>query len=119
MNLNIILRKVSFTCRGEKLGVTRILNPWLLSPTIFRLHPLSTLASLINRMVKKHIGNAISSNTEKKGKHGNMKEFLLADGVSHDGVLEETINILSAVCQLFKCGGADVKHDFVFKSTGL
>jgi len=121
MDLNIILEKISFTCRGEKLAVTRMLNPWLLHPTIFRLHPLSTLESFISKMIKKHIGNAIRSNTEKKGNHGSMNEFLLADGVPHDGVLEETATIFGAVGQPHQWNGVrvDIKHNFVFKSAGL
>jgi len=82
----------------KEIATERILNPWLLIDPIFRLHPLSTVERFMSNMATKHLRNAIIDNfSEKKGNTGSMKEFMLAEGVTHEGISEEAANLLSAV----------------------
>ncbi|ODM91185.1 Cytochrome P450 4C1 [Orchesella cincta] len=76
----------------KEVVATRVINPWLLFNPIWRLHPLSKVETGLVQNVWKYGHRCISDDENKNA----LKEDLLAAGVSIEGILEESVTLISA-----------------------
>ncbi|CAL8140885.1 unnamed protein product, partial [Orchesella dallaii] len=103
-NMGNIEDELSFTkvVDGMKrIVAVRIFNPWLLSNFIWRLHPMSKYGDLITKSTWKYAAKAASADDKLDGSEGSklgIQEDLVKAGVPLDGILEESITLLSTVC---------------------
>ncbi|ODM94416.1 Cytochrome P450 4c21 [Orchesella cincta] len=89
--------KISFTemvDMAKPLITKRMTNPWLLIEPIWQMHPLSKVQKFISKMASVQIRKAIDESEENN--KVSLKQDLLAEGVPVEGILEETVTLLSA-----------------------
>ncbi|CAL8085379.1 unnamed protein product [Orchesella dallaii] len=85
-------------CRMKELVAKRVLAPYLLLDFIWKLHPLSTLERLVEKVLRKHAVASIMDESEQPlKKHGaSMKQDLAAAGVPLEGIIEESQTLIGA-----------------------
>ncbi|CAL8140883.1 unnamed protein product [Orchesella dallaii] len=102
-NMNNIDGEPSFTkvVNGlKRIVAVRVLNPWLLYNPIWRLHPMSKYGDMVAKMMSKYAAKAASADENLVGPERTrlgIQEDLFEAGVPLDGILEESITLLTTV----------------------